>query len=122
MILDNLSFAVAQEVAPNIVEIIANEGVEVTDACIEQLEQALIEQYSGAYAILVNRVNTYSHTHHSMERIAQLKNLAAIAVVVYNSRSAEVASIHRLYMNNIRIFENRYKALIWLRAMLAVSI
>ncbi len=122
MILNNLSFGTAQEVEPNIVEIIANEGVEVTNACIEHLEAGLIEKYNRAYAILVNRVEEYSHTHSSMEKIAKLKNLAAIAVVVYNSRSVEIAGIHGLYMDKIRVFEDKDKALVWLRAMLEKSI
>jgi hypothetical protein len=114
MILDELTIGTFQEIAPNIIEIIINEGVELNRKHIQRVEEGLLEKYGGEYALLINRVNSYSHTHDSMQKVSKMRNLAAIAIVVYSNVSEKAATLHQLFQDNIRIFEGKEKALTWL--------
>jgi hypothetical protein len=119
MKLDELPFGTYREIEANIVEIIINEGVELTHEMIEQAEEALLEKYgSDSYGLLVNRINPYSHTVGSMKKVAKMRNLAALAIVVYSDLSKHAAAIHKLYQKNLRVFKNKEEALAWLRTFL----
>jgi len=118
MELENLEFGVFKEIEPQIVEIIINEGVVLDGEKIQEIEESLLEKYGGRYALLVNRKNHYSHTHESMMKVARLKNLAAIAILVYEHFAKQAAVIHELYQQNVSIFDDREKALTWLRDLL----
>jgi protein-tyrosine-phosphatase len=115
MILNNLSFGTFQEIEPNIVEIIVDEGIELSDRHIEQIETGLLEKYDNSYALLINRLNSYSHTHASMQKVARLKRLVAIAIVVYSDISEQVAKIHQVLQDNVRIYQNKDSAIVWLK-------
>ena len=122
MILDELHYATVEEIEPNIVEVIANMGVEVTLEDIELMEKGFLEKFTGPYAELVNRMNTYSHTHDSLEKACNLKNCIAVAILVKSNISFHAANIHKDYAGKIQVFMNRDEALTWLRAMLKKSI
>lgn len=115
MKLDELTFGTLREVEPNLVEITAKQGIKVSKEHIEQIEEALLTKYEGAYAILINRVNSYSHTHDSMVKIAQLRNLTAIAIIVYSDMSEQTAQIHGHYQENVQVFVSKDRAITWLR-------
>ncbi len=115
MILDELTYGVFREVEPNIMEITINEGIELRSQHIEQIEQGLLEMYSSSYALLINRVNSYSHTHEPMQKIPELRNLAALAIVVYSEASVYAAKLHGLFQDNVQVFDNKESALVWLR-------
>ena len=115
MILNNLTFGTFQEIEPNIVEIIVDEGIELSSRHIEQIETGLLEKYDNSYALLINRLNSYSHTHASMQKVARLKRLVAIAIVVYSDMSEQVAKIHQILQDNVRIYQDRDSAIVWLK-------
>ena len=83
MKLEDLEFGDLKEIEPQIVEVIINEGIVLDGDKIQRIEERLLEKYSNRYALLVNRKNHYSHTHESMMRVARLRNLAGIAILVY---------------------------------------
>ena len=122
MILDELSFAVVKEIEPNIVEVIAHKDIEITRENMELMEKGFLEKFSGQYCELVNRQNEYSHTHASMEIATNLKNCAAVAILVHRNNSQQVADLHKLYSVNVQVFMNRDDALVWLRTKLKESI
>lgn len=115
MLLGNLPFGIFEEIEPNIMEIIIHEGVQINKKLIGDIEQGLLDKYDTEYSLLVNRKNAYSHDHESLSRIANLKNLNAIAIVAYSDSSAMAAKMHLLYSSNIQIFTNKMSALNWLR-------
>jgi len=115
MILDDLSFGTFQEIEPNIMEVIIHEGVELRKTHIDQIEKGLGEKYNCPYAGLVNRVNPYSHTHASMQRVAAMQNITRLAILVYSSVAEHAARVHKLYQENVRVFDDREKAISWLR-------
>lgn len=121
MILNELHYAKVEEIEPNIVEVIANIGVEITLEDIEFMEKGFLEKFPGPYAELVNRVNDYSHTLDSLEKACNLKNCIAVAILVKNSLSFHAANIHKEYAGKIQVFVNKEEALVWLRAMLKQS-
>lgn len=115
MILEELSFGIFREIEPNIMEIIINEGFEIHGLHIARIEEGLLEIYSSLYALLINRVNSYSHTHESMQKVAKLQNLAALAILVYSNISGHSAMLHRLFQDNVQVFQDRDRAMAWLR-------
>ncbi len=115
MILDGITFGSFREIEPGIMEIVINEGIELGSKHIDNIEAGLLELYSDAYALLINRVNSYSHTLESMQKVAKLQNLAALAIVVYSDMSKQAAMIHHLYQDNLRVFEDKERAIVWLR-------
>ena len=115
MKLEDLEFGDFKEIEPQIVEIIINEGVVLDGEKIQMIEEGLLEKYSTRYALLVNRIHHYSHTHESMMKVSRLKNLAGIAILVYEHFAKQVAVIHELYQQNINVFDDREKAITWLK-------
>ena len=118
MKLEDLEFGDLKEIEPQIVEVIINEGIILDGDKIQRIEERLLEKYSNRYALLVNRKNHYSHTHESMMRVARLRNLAGIAILVYEDFAKQVAVIHELYQRNVVVFDDRGSAITWLRNLL----
>ena len=122
MILDELTFGIFREIEPGIMEIIINEGIELNSKHIERIEEGLLEKYSHPYALLINRLNAYSHTHASMQRVAMLRNLTALAIVVYSDVSKHAAMVHQLYQDNLQVFGDKNTATAWLRDSMKMGI
>lgn len=119
MLLDILPFGQFREIETNIIEATIFEGVELDRQRIAQVAAGLDELYHNErYAILSNRVNRYSHTHESMQALAELPNLAGLAILVYSSISTVAAGIHELYQDNAKVFYSRPAAVEWLRQTL----
>ncbi len=115
MLLDTLSFGTFQEAAPNIIEVIIHEDETLDEEMIALIEKGALEKYSEPYCLLVNRVHNYHHTPGSMARVAQMKNLVAIAIVVYSKTGETFAKLHQMHQDNVMIFDNRDNALQWLK-------
>jgi hypothetical protein len=115
MLLGNLPFGFFEEIEPNIMEIIIHEGVQISEEHIVKIEQGLLDKYEGEYSLLINRKYAYSHGHESLNKISELKNASAIAIVAYSDASVIAAKMHLLYSNNIEIFTDKASALNWLR-------
>ena len=115
MKLEDLEFGDFKEIEPRIVEIIINEGAVLDADKIQMIEDRLLEKYSDRYALLVNRINHYPHTHESMMKVSRLRNLTGIAILVYEEFAKQVAAIHELYQRNVAVFNDREKAVTWLR-------
>lgn len=119
MLLDILPFGQFREIEKNIIEATIFEGVELDRHRITQVAVALDERYRNErYAILSNRVNRYSHTHESMQGLAELPNLTGLAILVYSSISTVAAGVHELYQDNAKVFYSRPAAVDWLRQTL----
>lgn len=119
MLLDILPFGEFREIEKNIIEATIFEGVELNRQRIDQVVAGLGERFGHErYAILSNRVNRYSHTHESLQALADLPNLAGLAILVYSAVSTVAAGIHELYQDNAKVFYSRPAALEWLRQSL----
>jgi len=119
MLLDILPFGQFREIETNIIEATIFEGVEMDRHRIDLVCAGLSEKYGQErYGILSNRVNRYSHTHESMQALAEFANLGGLAILVYSSISTVAAGIHELYQDNAKVFYSRTAALEWLRQSL----
>jgi hypothetical protein len=121
MKLEDLPFGTFQEVEPNIIEIIINEGVMFDEEKISLIEEGCLDKYSEPYCVLVNRIHTYHHTEGSMARVARFKNAIAFAIVVYNVTGETFAKMHKHFQDNIEVFQEKEKAVEWLRGKLKES-
>ena len=53
-----------------------------------------------------------------MARVAKYKNATAFAIVVYNVTGETFAKMHKHFQDNIEVFQEKEKALEWLREKL----
>lgn len=118
MKLEDLPFGIFSEIEPNLMEIIINEDEMFDEERIALIEEGLVEKYTGPYCVLVNRKNNYHHTKGSIARVARFKNALAFAIVVYNVTGETYAKMHKQFQDNIEVFQDREKAIEWLREKL----
>ncbi len=81
------SFAFYNKLSENIIEVIADEGVEITLEMIDEGHEFIEKYIEGDFALLVNRINTYSYSYEAKLSIASHEGLKAIAFVYYNNES-----------------------------------
>jgi hypothetical protein len=117
MIIDEIDYQTFHEIESNIMEIVVNEGEEINAERVVQTHEALYEKYNAPYALLINRINSYSHTHDSLIRISEQKN--AFAIVIYNNSARVAAKIHNLFQSNVEVFDDKQNAIGWLRAAMS---
>jgi hypothetical protein len=86
---------------------------------VEETHKALYEKYNAPYALLINRMNAYSHTRDSLTAIPEQEHAIAFAIVVYSKASRITAKMHTLFQNNVRIFDNKPDAIRWHRIVMS---
>ncbi|MDX1296071.1 MAG: STAS/SEC14 domain-containing protein [Sulfurimonadaceae bacterium] len=119
MKLSDLDFGVYKEISPQIVEVVIDEGMELTEKMQGQAEKALNDTYQEKpYGLLINRVNPYTHSYGSIRKVARFNNLTALAIVVYSSSAEVIAQVHTYFQKNVKIFSDREEALSWLEMKL----
>jgi hypothetical protein len=83
------SFGFFNSLSDNIVEVIADEGVEFSLEMIDECHEYVDKHIKGDFALLVNRINTYSYSYEAKLSIASYAGLKAIAFVYYNHESQQ---------------------------------
>ena len=116
-----LSFCTLLQRDDDVVIIEINEGVEV-DA---KMAQELIELSDSVYgdtpfALLSNRINSYSQSFEAMHVLAMKPNLVALAVVIYTDRSKLLVETQNFFISTIKkkpvkIFTDKDMATEWLK-------
>ena len=113
-----LPFARIVILREDIAEVMINEGVQMNLAMVDQYHDFLLTRLDAPFALLINKVNSYSYDFDAQEKLATLKEINAMAVVTYSkvSRLATetLVSFPRKVKWNIKIFSNRDEALAWL--------
>lgn len=97
-----LSFGFYNIHADNIIEIIADEGVELTLEMVEESCNFLDENVTGDFAFLINRINEYTYTYEAQLSLASHENLKAVAFVYYSEESKNTTK----KLQNNRLFDN----------------
>jgi hypothetical protein len=82
-----LSFGYFKILADNMLEVVADEGVEMTLEMIEECHQFVDTHFTDDFGMLVNRVNDYTYSFEAKLSIASYQYLKAIAFVYYSSDS-----------------------------------
>ncbi|GAA5137717.1 hypothetical protein [Thalassotalea piscium] len=84
-----LSFAYFTLLSDNIVEVVVDEGVEMSLEMVEECHQFIEKYCPDDFALLVNRVNQYDYSYEAKLTLASYANLKAIAFVYYTPDGKE---------------------------------
>ena len=118
MDLYELPFAKIIILRDDIAEVMINEGVQMDANMVDQYHDFLLSHLRAPFSLLINKVNSYAFDFDAQAKLATLKEINAIAVVVYNrvSRIATetLASFPRDVEWNLKIVSSRDEALAWL--------
>ncbi len=113
-----LSFAEINILRHDIAEVKIYEGIEMDLLMVEQYHDFLLKHLIAPFALLINKVNSYTYSFPAQVALADLEEINAMAVVTYSNR-AEVSTkylttIPRQQPWNLTLFSRRDKALLWL--------
>jgi hypothetical protein len=119
----NLSFGQLIKLQDNLVEVIVDTDVEFNMDMIAEYHTWMLDNLNAPFAILANKINSYTYTFEAQMNIANLPQIKAMAVVSYSKVTEESTNIligmPRKTKWNIRIFADRETALNWLQLELA---
>jgi hypothetical protein len=82
-----LSYGFYSIFANNIIEVTADEGIEITLEMVEECHQFMNDNVEGNFALLINRINNYTYTYEAKLSIASYEGLKALAFVCYSEES-----------------------------------
>lgn len=120
MILDYLNFGTFEEIEPNIMEMIIDDGVELDRAKLTIVAAGFYEKFQkNSFAILANRQNVYFHTNSSIDVYGNLKNLKCMANLTHVEDSDAEDSSAKSLSGLARNFQHRDEAISWLKETLA---
>ena len=85
-----LSFAYFNILSDNILEVVVDDGIEMTLEMVEECHEFINAHFTDEFGMLINRVNNYSYTYEAKLSIASYENLKAIAFVYYSSDSKDI--------------------------------
>ncbi len=109
----------------HIVTIEINESIEVdTDMAQELIELSDNVYGDTPFALLSNRVNSYSLSFEAMHTVAVQTNLVALAVVIYSAHSKLLIETQNFFISTIKkkpvkIFTDKNTAIEWLQSELS---
>ena len=113
-----LPFATINIIREDIAEVIVNDGVELDLKMVKQYHDFLLAHLRAPFALLINKIHSYSYDFPAQEKLDTLKEINAMAVVAYNRTTVitteMLASYPREKKWNLKIFRNRDQALAWL--------
>jgi len=118
MDLHELSFAKIIILRDDIAEVIVNDEVEMNLQMVDEYHSFLLSHLQAPFSLLINKLNSYSYVFEAQEKLANLEEINAMAVVAYNRITKEsteaLVDIKDDGIWNLQIFTNRDKALNWL--------
>jgi hypothetical protein len=116
------SFGQINIISTCIAEVIINQDVEITLELLEEYDAIMAKQFTGNYAVLVNRINNYRYAYEALLCAGSAQNLRAAAIIEYGTnseqRTQDLKSIRAMDNLNIKEFSGlelgREKAIAWL--------
>jgi len=108
----------------NVVTIEINEGIEVDTDMAQELVDLSVSVYGDIpFALLSNRINSYSLSFEAMQTLATLPNLIALAIVTYTKHSKLLIETQNFFISTIRkkpvkTFTDKDTAMKWLQSEL----
>ena len=113
-----LSFGTILIIRNNLAEIIANEGIVMDEIKVAELHDFLLDNLEAPFSLLVNKKHSYSYTFQAQRKIAHLEEIKALAVIIGTSgalmSTETLININGNIYKNIKLFQDREEALIWL--------
>jgi len=120
-----LSFCTLFQREDHIVTIEINEGVEVDNDMAQELADLSDSVFRGAsFALLSNRINSYSLSFEAMRTLATLPNMVALAIVTYTEHSKLLIETQNFFIsairkNPVKTFTDKDMAIGWLQSELS---
>lgn len=123
-----LSFATVNLLSDSIVEILIDDGVEVSLEMIEEFDNYLSDNLTESFAMLINRINDYHCTFEAKLTAVSHGQLCATAIVAYNNEDKkevdDLLRIRRIDELNLQLFPGLemgwQSAYDWLEGQLAL--
>lgn len=85
-----LSFAYFNILSDNILEVVVDDGIEMTLEMVEECHDFIHAHFTEKFGMLINRVNNYTYTYEAKLSIASYEKLEAIAFVYYSKDSKDI--------------------------------
>ena len=128
MVKHRLSFATVNMIDNCIIELIIDEGIEITMEMLDESDLFIKQYLPKIYGVIVNRVNAYHYTFEAKFAVASQDSLCAIAVISYNNETREdvddLMRIRKMDDLNLKVFSGLelgwQDAYNWLQAELRV--
>lgn len=122
-----LSFANFNLLSDDVVEVVVDEGVELSLEMVEECHQFIQQNVHHHFGLLINRVNQYSYSYEAQLSLASHEYLKAIAFVYYSQETlTHIENLHRARMFdewNSKVFSGLelgwQQALFWLQQELS---
>ena len=86
-----LSFGFYNIFANNVIEVTADEGIEMTLEMVEECHDFMNNNVEGDFALLINRIHNYTYTYEAKLSIASYEGLKALAFVCYSDEGRAFA-------------------------------
>ncbi len=123
------SFGQVNFLSNNVVELIINKGIEVSLELVDEYDALMAENFTCDYAILVNRLNSYSFSYEALLCIGSAQHLKAVAIINYGVENEEqtknLQAIRHMDDLNIKEFSGlelgRESAIKWLEKQLTTA-
>jgi len=122
----NSEYVKTNILANNVIELVAQEGVELTIEKIEEMHDSLGAALDENFAFLINNVNNFKVPFEAQYTMASHEKLKAIAFVYYDEKSKyhieKLIELRKLDNWNVKIFSvfelGRQLAIEWLEGEL----
>ncbi len=116
-----LSFGVIHMISNTIAEVIVDEGVEITEAMVNEYHNSLTANFTAPFSVLVNKLHSYSYTFEAQKIIGTLPEINRLAIVdrtdLQELATKVIASMHQDGTWKMKQFSNRDRALKWLQQL-----
>ena len=114
-----LPFAKVMRLDVSLAEIVVDEGVELDSDMVGRFHDFLVANFTPPIGILVNKINQYTYTFRAQLKLGDIPEVGAIGVVAYSQMSRRTteafSGLPRKLPLNLRIFDDRKRALLWLK-------
>ena len=114
----NLSFGKIIILNKNLAEVIVDEGVVLNEVMVNEYHDSLLNTLEAPFFLIINKKHSYSYTFLAQKKIANLKEIKAMAVVAVTSggvmSTETLVNVNGNNKWNIKLFQEREQALTWL--------
>ena len=118
-----LSFGEIVILNKNLAEVIVDEGVVLNEVMVDEYHDFLLDNLESPFSLIINKMHSYSYTFPAQKKIANLKEIKAMAVVVHTSgglmSTETLVNVNGNYKWNIKLFQERESAILWLKEEMA---
>lgn len=123
------SFAFFNVLSDSVIEVIVDEGIEMTLEMVEEYHDFIVNNMPGDFGLLINRINRYSYSYEAQLSVSSSENMKAIAFIYYDEETKlSSMALNKIRMNdgwNLKLFSGlelgRETALNWLNSELTTK-